>query len=115
MRTMIRQGRIHAAGALILLFSLFAGCASAPSSDVVWLDVRTDAEYAESHIEGSAHIPHDVIGNRISELGLAKDAEIKVYCRSGVRAGIALTTLESLGYTNVENVGGINDARALQE
>jgi len=48
--------------------------------------------------------------SQIESLNLSKNAPIKLYCRSGVRAGIALTALEELGYTNVENVGGIGDA-----
>jgi phage shock protein E len=77
--------------------------------------VRTDAEYAEDHIDGSAHIPHDEIAARVAELGLEKGAEIRVYCRTGVRAGIALATLQELGYNNAENVGGISDARLLRD
>jgi len=46
---------------------------------VVWLDVRTDAEYAEDHIAGSAHIPHEEIARRIADLDLDKDTEIRVY------------------------------------
>lgn len=99
---------------LALLLSLLAGCAST-AGDVVWLDVRTDEEYSEDHIPGSAHIPHDEIAARVAELGLEKDSEIRVYCRSGKRAGIALATLQELGYSRVENVGGISDARALRD
>jgi len=36
-------------------------------------------------------------------------------CRSGRRAGIALATLEEMGYTNATNVGGIGDARELED
>lgn len=97
-----------------LLLSLLAGCAST-AGDVVWLDVRTDEEYAEDHIAGSAHIPHDEIAARVAELGLDKDSEIRVYCRSGKRAGIALATLQELGYSRAENVGGISDARELRD
>jgi len=45
---------------------------------------------------------------------LDKDTEIRVYCRSGRRAGIALAALEEMGYTNATNVGGIGDALELQ-
>jgi phage shock protein E len=34
-----------------------------------------------------------------------------VYCRSGRRSGIAQSALEEAGYTNVVNVGGLEDAR----
>ncbi|WP_445083070.1 rhodanese-like domain-containing protein [Candidatus Nitrotoga sp. BS] len=37
-----------------------------------------------------------------------------MYCRGGVRAGKALSALRNAGYTNVQNVGGINDARKLR-
>jgi phage shock protein E len=110
----ITFNRRFATALLILSLSVLASCASSPSQ-VVWLDVRTDAEYAEDHIAGSAHIPHEEIALRIADLGLEKDAEIKVYCRSGKRAGIALATLQELGYTNATNVGGISDARGLKD
>jgi len=79
----------------------------------VWIDVRTLDEYNEDHISNTEHIPHTEIAAQISDLDLDKDAPIKLFCRSGVRAGLALTTLQDLGYTNVENVGGIADARVV--
>ena len=108
------HSRLFATAALLLGLSLLASCASTPSQ-VVWLDVRTDAEYAEDHIAGSAHIPHEEIALRIADLGLDKNTEIRVYCRSGKRAGVALAALEELGYTNATNVGGINDASELED
>jgi phage shock protein E len=106
--------RLFATAALLLGLSLLASCASTPSQ-VAWLDVRTDAEYGEDHIAGSVHIPNEEIALRIADLGLDKDTEIRVYCRSGRRAGIALAALEEMGYSNATNVGGIGDARALQD
>mgnify|MGYP001089032174 CR=1 FL=1 len=106
--------RLFATAALLLGLSLLASCASTPSQ-VAWLDLRTDAEYAEDHIAGSVHIPHEEIALRIADLGLDKDTEIRVYCQSGRRAGIALAALEEMGYSNATNVGGIGDARALQD
>ena len=106
--------RLFATAALLLGLSLLASCASTPSQ-VAWLDVRTDAEYGEDHIAGSVHIPNEEIALRIADLGLDKDTEIRVYCRSGRRAGIALAPLEEMGYSNATNVGGIGDARALQD
>jgi phage shock protein E len=71
----------------------------------VWIDVRSHDEYNEDHISNTEHIPHSEIVAQISDLDLD--------CRSGVRAGLALTALQDLGYTNVENVGGIADARVV--
>jgi phage shock protein E len=79
----------------------------------VWIDVRSLNEYREDHIANTEHIPHTEMAAQIAGLNLDKDAPIKLFCRSGVRAGVAKTTLEDLGYTNVKNVGGIADARAV--
>lgn len=95
-----------------LLALLLASCNMTPRT--VWIDVRSVEEYQEDHMENTENIPHTEIATRIADLGLSKDAEIKLFCRSGVRAGLALTALQELGYTNVENVGGIADARAVR-
>lgn len=80
----------------------------------VWIDVRSLDEYNEDHIANTENIPHTEIAMQISDLDLDKSTPIKLFCRSGVRAGLALTALQDLGYTNVENVGGIADARELR-
>lgn len=82
------------------------------AGDPVWIDVRTAEEFSSGHLEQvNYHIPHQLIGEQIVALGLEKDAEILLYCRSGKRAGMAKATLEQLGYTNIRNVGGLEDAR----
>lgn len=99
-----------------LVAVLLAACSTlAPAPETVWLDVRTVEEYQQDRMENTENIPHTEIVTRIADLGLSKDTPIKVFCRSGVRAGLALTALEELGYTNVENVGGIADARTLRQ
>jgi len=100
--------------ALMLVFSL--GCTAdvqAPPGDAVWIDTRTAEEYAEGHLEQAALIPYDVIEEGVAALQLPKDAPIYLYCRSGNRAGKAKLVLEAQNYTNVINVGGLEDARSL--
>jgi phage shock protein E len=72
----------------------------------VWIDVRAADEYAAGHITGAVLIPHDEIAQRIGELKLDKNADIRVYCRSGRRSGVAKDVLQQLGYTHVVNEGG---------
>jgi rhodanese-related sulfurtransferase len=79
----------------------------------VWIDVRTVKEYQQDHIGDIENIPHVEIADRIEGLNLRKSTPIKLHCGSGVRAGLALTALQELGYTNVENAGSIADAREL--
>jgi len=95
----------------IALLAILLSACSLMAPKTVWIDVRSLDEYNENHISNTEHIPHTEIVAQISDLDLDKSAPIKLFCRSGVRAGLALTALQDLGYTNVENVGGIADAR----
>ena len=97
----------------IALLAILLSACSLMAPKTVWIDVRSLDEYNEDHISNTEHIPHTEIVAQISDLDLDKSAPIKLFCRSGVRAGLALTALQDLGYTNVENVGGIADARVV--
>jgi phage shock protein E len=94
----------------ILLISLFLSL-SLWASDAIWIDVRSVDEYQAGHVTQAVNIPHTEIGMRIGEVTDDKDAEIYVYCRSGRRSGIARETLMSMGYNNVINLGGLDDAQ----
>jgi phage shock protein E len=74
---------------------------------VTLLDVRTEAEYEESHIPGAVCLPVESIGTQPPASLPDPDAEILVYCRSGRRSAQAATKLAKLGYTNVSDFGGI--------
>lgn len=75
----------------------------------VLLDVRTEAEMRERHIEGALLIPHTEIRERAASVLPDKDALILVYCRSGRRSASAAQALVQMGYTRVYDFGGIND------
>lgn len=76
--------------------------------DYVILDVRTQAEYNESHIPGAILIPHDTVATAAEDALPDKGQLILVYCRSGNRSKQASQALVDLGYTNVVEFGGIN-------
>lgn len=79
--------------------------------DAVWLDVRSDTEYQQDHIAGDPRVDHTAVVSEVPSLIADKTTPIYLYCRSGRRAGIAKQALEEIGYTDVVNVGGIEDAR----
>ena len=81
-----------------------------PTGDGSGIDVRTPAEYAEGHVPGAINIPHDEIAAEIGSLDLVKSQSIYLYCGSGRRAGIAKESLEVQGYSQVKNLGGLQDA-----
>lgn len=68
-------------------------------TDLVVLDVRTVAEYEESHIDGAINIPVGELADRLDEL--SKDDELLVYCRTGNRSGSAVSILSDAGYTKI--------------
>ncbi|MFV0465900.1 MAG: rhodanese-like domain-containing protein [Lachnospiraceae bacterium] len=73
----------------------------------VIVDVRTEEEYNEGHIEGALLIPNETITTEQPELLPVLDAKILLYCRSGNRSGQAAVKLVEMGYTNVIDFGGI--------
>ncbi len=73
--------------------------------NVAIIDVRSETEFKEGHIEGAINIPLDILEN----IDMPKDEEIIVYCHSGRRSNLAANTLKKLGYENVFDMGGITD------
>ncbi|MFT5374074.1 MAG: phage shock protein E [Candidatus Latescibacterota bacterium] len=107
---------------ILALFCFFLlGCAASESTKdgeavpfgdhVLVIDVRTMDEYNSGHVDGAAHIPYEIIGDKIAALSQDKSRDIVLYCRSGRRSGIAQKTLQDMGYTRVVNAGGIDDYR----
>ena len=72
----------------------------------VLLDVRTPSEYGNGHIPGSQNVPLQVIDKVVSVVE-NKDTMLYVYCQSGARSRQAIRILQGMGYTNVNNIGGI--------
>lgn len=101
---------IRTAGRGIVALIIFM-LASIASANPVWIDVRSATEHAEDNIEGDILIPHESIAQEIQRLYPDKSTDIRLYCRSGRRAGLAKSELNAMGYSQVSNAGGINDAR----
>jgi len=71
------------------------------------LDVRSQEEYDEKHIDGSVLIPVAVLESRLFELP-DKGTAIIVYCRSGGRSKSACDILFAAGYTNVYDMQAVD-------
>ncbi len=86
----------------------FAEVIAAP--DIVVLDVRTPAEYAQGRITADAkniNFYDDDFRAQIS--ALPRDASYALYCRSGSRSGKTRALMKELGFRNVTELrGGIN-------
>ena len=112
---------------LIIIFMFFlVGCSNTKGNDniisyieakekiinegAILVDVRTKEEYDTKHISGAVLLTLDTINEETSiDIIDDKDTPVIVYCQSGNRSNQALTKLESLGYTNVYDLGSINN------
>jgi phage shock protein E len=97
---------VAAIAVLVMVLSSF----SADGEKPLVIDVRTEAEWNNGHVEGAVLIPYDMIGKKIEAVAKDKSGRIYVYCRSGRRSQIAKETLEKLGYKDVKNLGSFEDA-----
>ena len=72
----------------------------------VLLDVRTQSEYNDGHIQDAINIPHDQILKEPQLVSAYKDSQMVVFCRSGVRAGKVIEMLEDLGFKEIIDIDG---------
>jgi len=78
---------------------------------ILVIDIREEAEYAEGAIPGAVHIPEELLEERLEAI-THRDDEIVIYCGEGVRSLIATRALTQLGYSNVRSLaGGSNNWR----
>ena len=78
------------------------------TNDIFLLDVRTEEEYDEGHLDNSVLIPLQELELRLNEI--PKDKPILVYCRSGNRSRQAAKILIDNGFLEIYNMtGGITD------
>jgi len=73
--------------------------------EIVLVDVRTPEEYNDGYIPGAINLPLAELPQIFTELE-NKDQKIVVYCRSGRRAGKAITFLNEQGFTNLVHLEG---------
>lgn len=84
---------------------------STDSSSPIVVDVRSREEFATGAYPQAVNIPLDEILDRVEELG-DKGREVTLYCASGARSAYAQQQLMQLGFTNVQNGGGLNHMMA---
>lgn len=100
---------------LALSLVLMPSMVLAESEQPLVIDVRTQAEWQQGHLDEAILIPHTEIGEQIVEYTVDLEQPIYLYCRSGNRAGYAQTILQSLGYENVYNLGSLAQAASKLE
>ncbi|MBT6105321.1 rhodanese-like domain-containing protein [Porticoccaceae bacterium] len=97
---------------LLLLVALASGWALGGANTMI-IDVRTASEWSAGHLESAQHLELGLVAQNIQTLVEDKDQPIYLYCRSGNRSGQAKAILDGLGYSNVVNAGGLENASEL--
>ena len=84
------------------------GLLSGPSKnkDTRLVDVRSIDELAAGMIPGSKSVPLDSLLSCVTEEFPEPETPIILYCKTGMRSGMAQGALRKLGYTNVCNIVG---------
>lgn len=102
---------------ILAAVGLTACAPAAPSTPTVAMetvtaviDVRTPAEFAQGHLDGAVNIDlqSEEFATSIAQLDPA--GSYVLYCKSGNRAGQALTLMEGRGFTTLVNVGDVASA-----
>jgi rhodanese-related sulfurtransferase len=75
------------------------------SGEVQLVDVRTHAEYAAGHLEGSENIPFDELAARAEELDRSRP--VVLVCRSGGRSAVATQAFAASGWQAHSMAGGV--------
>jgi rhodanese-related sulfurtransferase len=94
------------------------------NSDAVYIDVRTEGEFAKGHPEGAVNIPvafldpaRGMVVNadfvKVVEANFPHDKKIIVGCQAGPRSNAAAGLLQQAGYQDLSNMlggfGGMRD------
>ncbi len=77
--------------------------------DLLLIDIREPYEYEALRIEGSLNVPRGILESAceygyeetVPELASAREREVVLICRSGLRSALAAYTLMQMGYQQV--------------
>ena len=74
------------------------------------IDVRTAEEFAQGHVHGARNLDLNCGDFAAALASLDPDATYLLYCRSGNRSGTAAQMMRQAGFTDVTNLGTVQEA-----
>lgn len=90
----------------------FADVSSEIDGGAILYDVRSPEEYADGHFEDATNFDvENMLAGSLPDV--PKDKKIYVYCRSGNRSSQATSLLESAGFTDINDLGGLADVQSI--
>jgi len=82
-------------------------------TEAIFVDVRSEQEYADGHLPGARLIPLRELDGRLGELERLRSRPIIAYCRTGNRSLAACRILRRAGFEQAYSLAG--GIRAWQE
>ena len=100
------EASVDASGIRVVSAEEAAATIAAAPENLVILDVRTQEEFDEGHIEGAVMLDfyRDDFAEALAEFD--PDVPYVLYCRSGNRSSGARAIMADLGFQSVEDVDG---------
>jgi len=80
------------------------------TADTIVIDVRTPEEFDSGHLDGALNINWQSAEFMQAVDVLDKSANYAIYCRSGNRSAQAIDMMASMGFTNLTNLGSVDEA-----
>lgn len=75
-------------------------------NNLIVLDVRKPAEFAEGHVKDALNIPLSELNNPLNMSAIEDEHNVYVHCAGGYRSVIAASLLKRQGIHNIRNVVG---------
>jgi len=80
--------------------------------DLLIIDIREECEFTRFHIKGSMLIPRGILESAceaeyedaVTDLVNAREKEIVVICRSGLRSALGTQMLQTMGFSNISSM-----------
>ena len=73
-------------------------------ADQVVIDIRSDADFANGHIQGAVNVPLKDVLSYYESNDLSSKSVVVIACYSGQTAGYATSLLRLMGYSNVKDL-----------
>lgn len=76
-------------------------------SGALLIDVRSPEEFADGHLDGAVNIQWHDSEAIARAIGINKQRQVVMYCRSGNRVNKSISKMKALGYNNIYNATGL--------
>ena len=92
--------------------SVVVGEGNVDIAQLTLIDVRDVAEFVTGHLPDASNIPFNDGTLEAQLSSMDPSVAYGIYCRSGNRSGQAVEMMKAAGFTNVVDLGGLEEAVA---